>query len=214
MHGINRWLREKITIHDHESPSEEKANAWTHIVGAITALCYLVWSIVQAGHAGMVMHAVALIVLYVCSATYHMLEQSDIKRLFRLLDHSTIYLLIASTYTPVLMTLKDSRIPLLITIWAIAIAGIIFSVLFWGRFKVLHVATYLAMGWFIVPIWSRIAPFIPSALTGWIVGAGLTYTVGVIFYAMKRLLYAHSIWHLFCVMAGLLFSVGFSLHLA
>lgn len=213
MQPIKRWLREKITLHDHESRSEEKANALTHILGAFTALYYLIWTVVKTTHAGMIIHASALIVLYGCSATYHLLEQSDTKRLFRLLDHSTIYLLIAATYTPVLMKVQDSRTQLLITIWAIAVAGILFSVLFWGKFKILHVATYLAMGWFIVPLWSKVAPFLPPALIGWIIGAGVTYTAGVVLYALKRIAYAHAVWHLFCMAAGLLFSFGFALHL-
>jgi len=211
------WLRRHIELHAHETPAEERANAATHAFGALTALAYLLWVPLRYSGSKMLypllIHALSLLFLYLCSTIYHRLPISDTKRLFRLLDHMAIYILIAGTYTPVLarLELSTSRL-LLIVIWAFAGLGMLFSVVFWGRLKILHVAVYLAMGWFIVPVWALVAPAVPAGLTPWLFCAGLSYTLGVIWYSRKSLQYGHAVWHIACVVAGLLFCIGFSLH--
>ncbi|MCK9286294.1 MAG: hemolysin III family protein [Sphaerochaetaceae bacterium] len=213
---FSAWLDSHIDLHGNESLREEKANMLTHMIGLLCALAYLIWIIVAENErenvSGLIIHACSLILLYGCSATYHNAPDTSFKRFFRLMDHSTIYVLIAGTYTPVLLYAKLNWFVLVV--WLIACVGIFLSIIFWGRYKVIHVISYLAMGWMIVPVWNLVVPNIPRPLLIYIIAAGLTYSLGVLFYIKKTKKYSHTIWHIFCLAAGLLFSIGFSIHLS
>ncbi|MFA7018948.1 MAG: hemolysin III family protein, partial [Sphaerochaetaceae bacterium] len=163
---------------------------------------------------GMLIYAGTLLLLYTSSTLYHHVPKSDAKRIFRLLDHANIYLLIAGTYSPILLFIGNpGSIRVLYIVWSVALVGILFSLIFWGKLKILHVLFYLAMGWMMVLFWSDIVPYIPSGLLFWILAAGLTYTIGVIFYAKKDVPHNHMIWHLLCIVASALFCIGFLIHL-
>ncbi|MGH0052992.1 MAG: PAQR family membrane homeostasis protein TrhA [Sphaerochaetaceae bacterium] len=221
MQRLNNWLETHITLHNYDDPKAERENSVTHVVGAALALIALVSIFImlpdlpsRSMQVGMVIWGCTMLLLYSSSALYHALPRGNTKRVFRILDHSNIYFLIAGTYTPMMMYIATPvayRITILV--WAIAVIGIIFTLLFWGRFKVFHVLLYLAMGWLIVFFWNDIIPFLPSQLVRWIIAAGLTYSIGVIFYANKKLPHYHAIWHLFCIGGSALFYVGYILTL-
>jgi len=189
---------------------EEIANSITHGAGLIASLVAFPVLLVRAQSsgnssavAGAAIFGATLILLYATSTVYHALPISKGKRLFRVLDHSAIYLLIAGTYTP--FALGPLRGPwgwaLLAIIWALALIGIISKLTIGFRLPHLSTALYLLMGWLIVVAIKPLVETIPRAGLLWLAAGGVAYTGGVVFYAMKRVRYAHMIWHL-CVAAG------------
>jgi len=210
------WLEEHITLHNKETPREELANGWTHLIGAFLSLLgmiFLVRSGLGDGNSreitGFVIFCSSMILLFAASGLYHLVPPSNGKRILRILDHSNIYFLIAGTYTPlfIAMDIPLSNL-LLIIVWAIAFAGILFTLVFWGRYGFLHVFLYLGMGWMAVFVWDELLAAIPMRMLIWIFAGGITYSLGVIFYAMKKMPYHHAVWHLFVLAGAGLFYFG------
>lgn len=203
------WLENHITLPENTTRREERANAATHLAGAVlaaAALAALTVRGIRMGSStmltGLVVYGLSMLLLYTASGFYHLVPASPLKRVLRILDHSNIYFLIAGTYTPILILVGTSLSYAFIgVVWSIAAAGIAFSLVFWGRLKPLHVVLYLVMGWLIVFIWKPVSQVLTPEFLGWILAGGLFYSGGVIFYAMKRLPYYHAVWHLF-VLAG------------
>ena len=189
---------------------EEIANAVTHGIGAALSIAGLVVMVVLAainGTAwsvvGVSIYGAALILLYLSSTLYHGIPHRRTKRVFRVLDHSTIYLLIAGTYTPIALAGLSGGPDwlLLALIWSLALFGIVMQIIRPGRFAGLRIGLYVAMGWLVVA-WAR--PLIESF--GWdgtflLLAGGIAYTAGIGFYGWGRLRFNHAIWHLF-VLAG------------
>ncbi len=187
-----------------QSLGEEIANSVSHGVGFVLALAALPVLVVHAtreGAAAVVGASIfgsTLALLYLCSTLYHALPLSRAKRVFRVLDHSAIYLLIAGTYTPfTLGVLRGSwGWTLFGVIWALAAAGIVLKAVFGTRHGRLSTAVYVAMGWLIViairPLWAHVAGW----GLFWLLAGGVAYTAGVAFYAAPRLRFAHFLWHL------------------
>ena len=193
-----------------QSPGEEIANSVSHGVGLLAALAaspVLVLSAVQDGGAlriaGASVFAAAMVLLYLTSTIYHALPRNRAKRVFQVLDHAAIFLMIAGTYTP--FTLGVLHGPwgwtLFGLVWGLALAGVVLTAAGGVRYPKLTTGLYLAMGWLIViavkPLWLRM----PSSGLFWLVAGGIAYTAGVVFYAAKRVSYSHFVWHLF-VLAG------------
>jgi len=185
---------------------EEIASSITHGIGAVLSLAALIAMILAAGSASRIaavtVYGITLLLLYSCSTLYHALTNHAAKRVFRVLDHSAIYLLIAGTYTPfTLITLRGSwGWALFAIIWSMALSGIVFKIFFTGRYQFLSTAIYVAMGWLAVVAIRPLLHALPWSGFLWMLAGGLSYTLGVIFYAWKAR-YAHPIWHLF-VLAG------------
>lgn len=192
----------------------ERLNSISHLLGAVLALMGLgalltvsiptrdPWLIFSFSIFGF-----TLVLLYTMSTLYHSFHPPELKRLFKLLDHICIYLLIAGTYTPyMLVTLRDGN-GWLITqiIWALAALGIFSEIYLSGRLvKIGQIACYLGMGWAIVFDFANLESALSATSIQLLVAGGIAYTVGVIFYIldkMNRLNHAHGIWHLF-VLAG------------
>ncbi|PKL12876.1 MAG: DNA-binding protein [Spirochaetae bacterium HGW-Spirochaetae-8] len=215
------WLQKHISLHIYDDPVAEGENALTHGIGAILAVLFIITVLVLKDSfptaktaLGMGIYGFTLLILYSSSTFYHILPRTDLKRIFRLLDHANIYILIAGTYTPIMLYIDSPRSKLILSIvWLVAFSGILFSLIFWGKLKPLHVGFYLAMGWMIVLFWNDIVPHIPTGLLGWVIAAGVTYSVGVVFYAIKRIPHYHAIWHVFCIAASAMFCIGFLQHL-
>jgi hemolysin III len=215
------WLSRHITLHNNATQRDEYENFVTHSVGTLASIGFLIFVCIkyemfaaQSTWIGMVIYGVSLVLLYLSSSIYHITPRGDIKRLFRIFDHASIYFLIAGTYTPILLYIGNPvTYRITIFVWSVAAVGILFSLIFWGRFKILHILFYILMGWMIIFFWDDIVPYIPSALIWWILAAGVTYTTGVIFYAVKKIAHNHMIWHIFCVLASIEFCIGFLLHL-
>jgi hemolysin III len=185
---------------------EEIANSVTHGVGALLSLIGTAILLYRAARDGTTLHVISfavygscLFLLHLSSTLYHALRPPQAKRVFRVFDHCSIYLLIAGTYTPFLLLSLWGRwgLTLLIAIWTLAIAGIVFKSLFIGRLQRASVLLYILMGWMIIvaarEAWIRV----PHAAIGFVAAGGLFYTLGVAFYAWKSLPYNHAVWHLF-----------------
>jgi hemolysin III len=185
---------------------EEIANSVTHGVGALLSLIGTAILLYRAARDGTTLHVISfavygscLFLLHLSSTLYHALRPPQAKRVFRVFDHCSIYLLIAGTYTPFLLLSLWGRwgLTLLIAIWTLAIAGIVFKSLFIGRLQRASVLLYVLMGWMIIvaarEAWARV----PHAAIGFVAAGGLFYTLGVVFYAWKSLPYNHAVWHLF-----------------
>ncbi|MFO7570925.1 MAG: hemolysin III family protein, partial [Smithellaceae bacterium] len=166
--------------------------------------------LVYAGLYGTAVHIVSsaifgtsLLLLYTSSTLYHSFRNPGVKRFFKIVDHSCIYILIAGTYTPFLLISLEGALgwTLFGIIWLIALIGIVLKIFFVHRFKIISTIAYIGMGWIIV---FAIKPLIAALERGGLVllvAGGLAYTLGVIFYAWKKMPFHHGIWHLF-VIAG------------
>lgn len=189
--------------------AEEIANTITHGLGAALGVAVLVLTVMTAALNGTITDVVAasvygstLILLYTSSAIYHGLPSGRAKRVFRILDHCAIYLLIAGTYTP--FTLVTLHGPwgwsLFGIVWTLALLGIVYQCFFLGRMVALSTTVYVLMGWLAVTAFVPLARALPWQGLAWLVAGGLFYTVGVVFFA-SRWKFAHTVWHLF-VMVG------------
>lgn len=195
------------------SRREENANIATHALGVALSVAALVLMVLYAVQHGDPYHIVSvsifgatLIMLYLGSTLYHAVNDPKTKHIFRVVDHSCIYLLIAGSYTP--FTLVSLRghwgWPLFGVTWGLAVAGIVFKVFFAKRFSVLATATYVGLGWLIVVAAGPVINHIPVGGLALLAAGGFMYTFGVIFYLWERIPYHHAIWHVM-VMAGSFF---------
>ena len=193
-----------------QSHREEIANSVSHGVGflaAVAASPVLIFSAVQHGSSarivGASVFAFTMLLLYITSTLYHTLASNKAKRVFQVLDHGAIFLLIAGTYTPFTLGVLRGTWgwTLFGLVWGIAVLGVVLKSFGGVRYQRLSTILYLAMGWLIIiavkPLWLNM----PSRGLFWLAAGGLAYTAGVGFYAAKRIRYAHFIWHLF-VIAG------------
>ncbi len=193
-----------------ETVAEAIANSTTHGLGvllSITALIILtVYSSMQndvVKIVSSVLYGSTLIAMYSASTFYHLLRNPRVRHYLRILDHSTIYLLIAGTYTPItLVSLQGVwGWTLFGLVWSIALFGIVFKFFFVHRFEIVSTLLYLFMGWLAIIAIEPIIKALPFTALAWIIAGGLFYSVGVIFYLWKKLPFGHTIWHLF-VLAG------------
>ena len=149
-------------------------------------------------------YVAGLLTMLVLSATYNLWPISRAKWVLRRFDHSAIYVLIAATYTPFITQMKDSifAIALLTGVWCVAIVGIVFKLVFPGRFDRLSVGLYLAMGWSGFMVYDTVVALLPT-LTLWCIAAGgMLYSLGVIFHAWQRLRFQNAIWHSFVLLGA------------
>jgi len=176
------------------------------LAGIIAATVLVVLAAVYADATdivGVSIYVAGLISMLVLSATYNLWPISPAKWLLRRFDHSAIYLLIAATYTPFILEVRDSAFALVLLtgVWCVAILGIVLK-LFWpGRFDRVSVGIYLVMGWSGVMLYGPVVRALPALALGFIVAGGLLYSFGVIFHAWRRLRFQNAIWHGF-VLAG------------
>lgn len=194
-----------------QSPGEEIANATSHGLGLAAALVATPFLIAQAtrqGDAGFIagasIFAATMVLLYLASTLYHALPGGRAKRVFRVIEHSAIFLLIAGTYTPFTLGVLRGAWgwTLLGLVWGIALAGVALKTLNRLNHPVVTTGLYLLLGWLIVVAAHPLAARVPVPGLLWLIAGGLAYTVGVVFFALdSRLRYGHFVWHLF-VMAG------------
>ncbi|HEX7504939.1 MAG TPA: hemolysin III family protein [Syntrophales bacterium] len=185
---------------------EELVNSLTHGTGALLSAAGLIVLVALACLHGTTLQIVScsiygttLVLLYTASTLYHTVRSPRLKHIFKVIDHSCIYLLIAGTYTPfMLVTLHGSLgWTLFGLIWALAAAGIVFQIFFVYRFKILATVAYVLMGWVAVVAIKPLLEALPAGGFDWILAGGLVYTAGAFLYLWKRLPYNHAIWHLF-----------------
>lgn len=192
------------------SLGEEIANAVTHGVGAALSVAALViligiaalWG--SAWHlASAIVYGVTMFVLYIASTLYHAIQHPRARHVFKVIDHAGIYLLIAGTYTPfTLVTMReDGGWVLFAVVWALALIGISLEAFWVYRPKWVSAVVYLGMGWLALAAIRPLAENLEPGGVWLLIGGGLAYTVGTIFYVLKRVKFMHAVWHLW-VLAG------------
>jgi hemolysin III len=154
--------------------------------------------------AGVSVYVAGLLAMLVLSATYNLWPVSRVKWVLRRFDHSAIYVLIAATYTPIIMQMKDSifAIALLIGVWCVAVVGIMIKLIWPGRFDRLAVVLFLAMGWSGFMIYDTVVASLPTLTLWFIAAGGLLYSLGIIFHAWQRLRFQNAIWHSFVLLGA------------
>ncbi|GKV65781.1 MULTISPECIES: hemolysin III family protein [unclassified Sporosarcina] len=194
---------------DYKNLKEERLNAITHAIGfvlSIPALVYLILAGVHRGSAiaivSFTIFGVSMLLLFLMSTLLHSMP-IKVKEIFAILDHSSIYVLIAGTYTPfMLVTLRGALgWTLFGIIWGLTLLGILFKIFFINRFEKASLALYIIMGWLIIIAIKPLYEQLPAAGFWLLVTGGIFYTFGSVFFAWRRLPYNHAIWHLF-VIAG------------
>jgi hemolysin III len=199
------WLEKHISLHSYDTAAEERANAATHGIGALLAPVGLILLILRGlGREPITVivadavFGLAMVLLYSNSTLYHLSNHPKRKRLFRVFDHMSIYILIAGTYTPLMARIDAPWAGrTLLIVWLLAIGGMAFKLAFWGRFRVFQVLFYLGMGWLAVIRIEELYALLPAGLLWSILSGGLFYTVGTVVYALKQMPYYHAVWHLF-----------------
>ena len=195
-----------------QSEIEEKGNWITHGIGVlifIIGFFILLDSnsnITKYSTAAIIIYCLALIMLYTASTVYHYVTVEHLKQKLRILDHISIYFLIAGTYTPVtLIPLIDSKGWLLFTlVWSITALGTVLKLFFTGRFEVISLILYVVMGWLIVLDMEVLSQKVGEDGINYLIYGGIAYTGGIVFYTMRKLKFQHVIWHCF-VLAGSIF---------
>ncbi len=189
-----------------QSLQEEIANALTHglgIVFCLVAIPVMVLCAMQTSNASMVwavgIFGFGMLMVYSSSTLYHYAKNTETKRILRIWDHISIFILIAGSYTPLVIKYTDFKtsVVFLSVMWSIVALGTLMKIFFTGRFNLLSTILYLAMGWMAVFIIKPITANMPPQVFYLVIATGLAYTVGVIFYLWHKLQYHHAIWHLF-----------------
>jgi hemolysin III len=201
-------------VPQHEHLGDTLANAITHGLGAVLAIAGAVYLVVASTRgsawnvAACSIFAATLVLVYLCSTLYHSLVRTRARHVFQILDHSSIYLLIAGTYTP--FTLISLRGPLGWTVfgieWGLATVGVVSKSVAIDRFRrgwptVLSAVVYLFQGWLIVFVARPLIGAVGWQCVLWLAAGGVAYTLGIVFFAFDHIRYFHSIWHIF-VLAG------------
>ncbi|MDF2548587.1 MAG: channel protein hemolysin family [Anaerosolibacter sp.] len=204
---------------------EEIANSVTHGIGVLFSivtltilLVYAIWKGSVLSIIGFSIYGFCSICLYLSSTLYHSFQNERIKGILRVFDHSSIYLFIAGTYTPItLLAMRGYwRIGILSAVWIIAVSGILFKVFTYNRFekyKIVSLALYIAMGWLVVIAINPMLQMVPLGFLMWLLAGGIIYTVGTVFYAIKRIPYNHAIWHIFVLSGSIAHFIGIFIYL-
>ena len=195
-------------------PQEELINAYSHGLGAVLALIAAIFLIVKGyGLAlgqwiSLWVYGLSLVLLLSSSMLYHFAQDERKRYWYKKLDHTAIYYLIAGTYTPFLsIAIPTAKAhDLLIALWIIALIGTLFKLVFIHRFQKISLAAYLVMGWLAVLVMDDMQRYLSKDAIQLLIAGGLAYTVGTLFYALKKVRYTHAIWHIFVLLgAGLHF---------
>ena len=195
-----------------QTQKEEHLNVLTHGIGFVLSLVGFVLLFIfhtyksWQGILGISLYGFSLAALYFASTIYHYEKDTTRKFLYRKLDHISIYLLIAGTYSPVvLIVLPDSLGWILFwSVWGIALVGTILKVFFTGKFELFSTLLYLAMGWLIVFDFSALKSAVDETGLLLLMGGGAAYTIGIIFYSLDKIKYSHVIWHVFVLTGSIL----------
>jgi hemolysin III len=189
---------------------EEMVNAMTHGIGVFLSIAALVLLIIFSALEGTALHVfsfiiygVSMLLLYTCSTLVHSFPEGKVKDIFEILDHSSIYIFIAGTYTPISLHIIQGSMGWVLfgIVWGLAAAGVLFKAFFTKRFLFTSTLLYIFMGWIVVLAWKPLVlNFAGGGLTLLIAG-GILYTLGTLFYVWRSFPFHHAVWHLF-VLAG------------
>ena len=199
-----------ISVKDYKN--EEFWNSLTHFIGVILTvlgtplLFYFDNKFTSLSTLSIILFSFGLFSVYSSSSVYHFVINPRLKKLFQILDHISIYYLILGSYAPVcLITLYEySGINIFIVVLTLSIVGTLKKLFFTGRFKIISLLLYLAMGWLIVVEINLLFELLDSEAELLLIIGGLSYTIGIIFYTLDKIKYFHSIWHLFVLTGSVL----------
>ena len=195
----------------HYSPLEEKTNIISHAIGFILSIVALVLLVTHANQYGNIWHVVSfsifgasLIVLYGASTFYHSTKKPELRSRLRVLDHASIYVLIAGSYTPFTLVTLNGPLgwSILGIAWGMALTGTILKLFFTGRYKLISTLMYVFMGWIIIFAIKPIFNNLPLEGFLWLVAGGMSYTIGAIIYSIKKIKFNHAIFHIFVLMGS------------
>jgi hemolysin III len=198
------------TARSDNSLGEAIANSVTHGLGTVAGIVALLLLVVPSAQMGdpwrivsFSIYGASLVALYRASTLYHAIPMARARHWLKRIDHAAIYVFIAGTYTPITLVLLGDWVgwTLFGVVWGITIGGIALKFLFIDRFKKLFVAGYVVMGWVAIAAFPQLWSALSMEGIAWLVGGGLAYTSGVVFYQWTTLRFNHAIWHLF-VIAG------------
>ena len=191
--------------------AEEVANVITHGLAFLASLLVFFYFIdiipleySYGQKTAIIIYSLTLMLMFLSSTLYHAANNPSVKQFLKRLDHCSIYLLIAGTYTPLLTIFIPGTmsIIILVAVWLMAVIGIFFKIFFIGRFKKISITTYLLMGWLGVLLINKINKVLDPAGLYLILAGGIAYSVGVVFYINKRIPFNHAIWHCFVIMGA------------
>jgi hemolysin III len=196
---------------NHYSPIEEKTNIISHGIGFLLSIVALVLLVTHANLYGNTWHIVSfsifgasLIILFAASTFYHSAKRPELRNRLRIIDHASIYVLIAGTYTPFTLVTLNGPIGWSIfgIAWGLALTGIILKLFLTGKYDLISTLMYVFMGWIIVFV---IKPVINNlSLEGllWLVAGGMAYTIGAVLYSIKKIKFNHAIFHVFVLVGS------------
>lgn len=191
---------------------EEKLNSISHSIASLISVIGLILLIKKCDGHGLklfcsIIYGFSLIILYTSSALYHGIKRQTIKRLFRILDHCSIFFLIAGTYTPILLISINGNTGWWFfgIQWTLAFIGIVFKIFFTGKYESLSVSIYLIMGWMITFKWNQLTYLISASSFYLLLIGGIIYTIGIFFYLFdSKIKYFHFVWHLLVITGSIL----------
>lgn len=194
------------------SISEELMNSISHGIGAALSIAAIVLLILNSNFEAksivcVTIYSVSLFILYIISTLYHALLPGKAKKVFRVLDHCSIFLLIAGTYTPICLLVLNSVVGwvLFFIVWIAAIVGIVFNSIDIKKFAKFSMICYIAMGWVVIFAIKPLIDSITNLQLALLVLGGISYTVGAVLYVVgKKQKYIHSVWHLFVLIGSIL----------
>jgi hemolysin III len=200
--GAIRWNYDKV-----ELIADGVVHAVGLLFGLVAATVLVVLTAIYAGALAIVavsIYVAGLLSMLVLSATYNLWPVSRTKWVLRRFDHSAIYVLIAATYTPFILELKDGvfALGLLLAVWCVAAFGIVLKLGWPGRFDRLAVGLYLALGWSGAMLYDSVVSGLPRLALWFVLAGGALYSLGVIFHAWRRLRFQNVIWHCFVLLGA------------
>jgi len=196
---------------NHYSPIEERINISSHAFGFVLSLVALALLVIHATKYGTVWHIVSfsvfglsLLALYAASTLYHSAKNPVLRSKLRIVDHATIYILIAGTYTPfTLITLGGAVGWIIFSVsWAMAFIGIILKIFFTGKHDLISTLLYVFMGWIILFALEPLINNLPSNGLCWLIAGGVAYTVGALLYSIEKIKFNHAIFHMFVLLGS------------
>lgn len=187
-------------------PLDEKANVLTHGSGLILTLLsapvLLFSEAISPQFWGLCVFIFGMTFMFFSSTFYHLANKEALKNSWRIVDHISIFFLIGGTYTPFILYYYNTSegLKFLLLHWIIIVCGIIFKLVFKTRFEIVSLALYLVLGWMVVFIYDEISKNMADNVKYWLIGGGISYTIGVYFYVKTRIAWNHAIWHIFVIL--------------
>ena len=194
------------------SSIEEKTNIISHAVGFVLSIVALVLLVTYASLYGSILHIVSfsifgasLILLFAASTFYHSAKKPELRSRLRIIDHASIYVLIAGTYTPFTLITLNGPVgwSILGAAWGLALTGIILKLFFTGKYKLISTVMYIFMGWIIVFAIKPVIQNLPLEGLLWLVAGGVAYTIGAVLYSINTIKFNHAIFHVFVLIGSL-----------